>query len=74
MKKSKNLKNILAKYYSVPMINRILRGERKPSYEMMLTLEKEHNIPFCAWQDIESFISKNIPNNKNKKKVCEEEK
>ncbi|KLD96726.1 hypothetical protein [Aliarcobacter butzleri] len=69
MKKSKNLKNILAKYYSVPMINRILRGERKPSYEMMLTLEKEHNIPFCAWQDIESFISKNIQKPKPNEKV-----
>lgn len=69
MKKSKNLKNILAKYYSVPMINRILRGERKPSYEMMLTLEKEHNIPFCAWQDIESFISKNIQKPKTNGKV-----
>ena len=55
--KRKELKLILQDYYSIPMSDMILRGIRKPNYENMLALEKEHNIPFTAWKDIKSFIS-----------------
>ena len=53
--KRKELKLILQDYYSIPMSDMILRGIRKPNYENMLALEKEHNIPFTAWKDIKSF-------------------
>ena len=63
MKTSKNIKKILLNYYSTPMINRILRGERKPSYEMMITLQETHKIPFTAWKDIKSFITDSVTSN-----------
>ncbi|MCI7586436.1 MAG: hypothetical protein SPE49_08305 [Campylobacter sp.] len=29
---------------------------KKPSYEVMLKLSKEHGIPFEAWQDIRAWL------------------
>jgi len=55
----RDLKNILRKHYKKVMIYKILNGERFPSYKKMLLLNKEHNIPFEAWEDIKSYIAKN---------------
>jgi len=76
MKKSK-FKQILQNYYSDSTVRAIVRGFRKPSYEIMLKLEDKHSIPFKAWRDIQSFISKDNnttivdqkSNTKNIKKV-----
>ena len=68
MKKEK-LKTILSQHYSKDGIKSILCGRMKPSYEVMLKLNKQHNIPFEAWKDIKSFINTNIPNTKNNTKV-----
>ncbi len=35
----------------------ILRGERKPKYEVMVELHQKHNIPFDIWLDIKSHIT-----------------
>lgn len=51
------LKQLLTKYYSVAGVNMILRGERKPSYEIMYQLNKSDNVPFTAWKDITTFIT-----------------
>nr|WP_129502115.1 hypothetical protein [Malaciobacter halophilus] len=55
--KRENLKQLLLKHYSVAGVNMILRGERKPSYEVMFQLSEKNNVPFTAWKDITSFIS-----------------
>jgi len=62
----KDLKSILNKHYKKAMICKILNGERSPSYKKMLLLNKEHNIPFEAWEDIKSYMSKNQPKENNK--------
>lgn len=67
--KREKLKIILLKYYSDVMANMILRGARKPKYEVMLQMHQNHNIPFTVWQDIKSFIQ---PNN-TKQKSSEQE-
>lgn len=55
--KREQLKQILLQYYSVAGVNMILRGDRKPSYETICLITKEHNIPFEAWLDIKSFVN-----------------
>ena len=52
----KQLKQILLKFYSIAMADMILRGIRKPSYEIICRLSKEHKIPFTAWLDIKSYL------------------
>lgn len=58
MKKEK-LKKILLEYYKEPSMFAILRGIRRPSYEVIVELHKKHNIPFDVWLDIKSFIKDN---------------
>jgi len=50
------LRTILSQYYSTPGINKILKGDRRPRYEIILELHRKHKIPFDAWIDIKSFI------------------
>lgn len=51
------LKNILMEYYVNSTANSILRGIRKPSYEVIVKIYKEHNIHFEAWLDINSYLN-----------------
>ena len=67
--KRQKLKSILSSYYSKDSVKSIFCGRMKPSYEVMLKLNKQHNIPFEAWKDIKSFINTNIPNTKENIKV-----
>jgi hypothetical protein len=62
--KKKILKQILLKYYKEPSMFAILRGIRKPSYEVVVELHKKHNIPFDAWLDIKSYIENDTKNDK----------
>jgi len=55
--KKENLKQILNKYYSLPMVRALMRGFRTPQLKTAIELEEQHNIPVCAWKDIKSFIS-----------------
>lgn len=55
--KRENLKQLLSKHYSIAGVNMILRGERKPSYDVMCQLCEKNDVPFTAWKDIKSFIS-----------------
>lgn len=70
-----NLKNILLKYYVDSASNHILRGIRKPSYEVMVELDKKHNIPFDIWTDIKSYLKNDtkdetvVSNTNQEKKV-----
>jgi len=59
----KKLKQILLNFYSVPMSNMLLRGQRKPSYKMICKLQSKHKIPFTAWKDIKSY-TQSIQNEK----------
>lgn len=53
----KEFKKILLEYYAKDSIKHILAGSlKKPSYEVMLKLSKEHGIPFEAWQDIRAWL------------------
>jgi hypothetical protein len=63
--KRKKIKQILVNYYSVAGADLILRGERKPKYEVIVELHKKHNIPFDVWLDIKSYIE-----NDTKKDSC----
>ena len=54
--KRKELKQILLKFYSTAMADMILRGIRKPSYEIICSLEEKYKIPFKTWLDIKSYI------------------
>ena len=54
---AKNIRAILLKNYSESASYHILKGIRKPSYENILRMYEEHNIPFEAWRDIKSFIN-----------------
>lgn len=54
--KRENLKKILLNYYADSASNHILRGDRKPSYEIIVKLHKKHNIPFDVWTDIKSYL------------------
>lgn len=62
----KQLKNILLQYYIDSSSNHILRGIRKPSYENMLSMYKEHQIPFTAWENIKSYISNDTKQDSSK--------
>ncbi|RXK03806.1 hypothetical protein CRV02_01015 [Arcobacter sp. CECT 8989] len=54
--KREQLFKILSSHYADRTVYAILGGTRKPNYEIMLKLNQEHNIPFTAWQDIESYM------------------
>ncbi len=64
----KKLKQILIKFYSVAMANMILRGERRPSYEIICQLHSKYEVPFNIWLDIKSYVS-NSNNTANKDKI-----
>jgi hypothetical protein len=57
--KREKLKKIL-KYFTEAdsTIRNWLNGTRKPSYPIMLKLNKDHDIPFEAWADIKAYIKK----------------
>ena len=57
--KRKELKQILLKFYSTAMTDMILRGVRKPSYEIICQLAKDYKIPFTAWLNIKSYLENN---------------
>ena len=59
------LKQALRKYYSVSGTNLILRGERRPSYKVIVELHKHHNIPFDIWLDIRQYIDKKEQNSQS---------
>lgn len=75
-----HIKNILKCELST--VSRYLTGKRAIRLSSALKISKELNVPIEIFTDEKiqvkyfgkSFISKNIPNNKNKKKVCEEKK
>lgn len=58
----KKIKQILLNYYSNAGTDMILRGERKPKYEVIVELHKKHKIPFDVWLDIKSYIENNTKN------------
>lgn len=58
----KEIKTILLNYYSKPGTDMILRGERKPKYEVIVELHKKHNIPFDVWLDIKTYIENDTKN------------
>ena len=47
--KRNQLKEILSRYYKTAAVNHILRGIRRPSYEKIVAMHKEHGIPFDIW-------------------------
>ena len=53
--------------YKPASVKAIMCGIRKPSYENILKLYQNHNIPFEAWIDIKSYL-----NNTTKKKSVKE--
>ena len=67
--KRQKLKSILSSYYSKDGVKSIFCGRMKPSYEVMLKLNKQHNIPFEAWKDIKSFVTESVTQSKNNTKV-----
>ncbi|PZP12012.1 MAG: hypothetical protein DI602_10435 [Aliarcobacter butzleri] len=58
--KRDELKKILSKYYSKFTIESILSGRRKPSIEKRIVLNNEFDIPILAWENIKSYLGKNI--------------
>ena len=53
----KDLFKILQGYYkSEKTVYAILSGSRRPSYEKIMSLNREHDIPFDVWLDITSYI------------------
>lgn len=61
----KKLKQILINFYSVAMADMILRGDRRPSYEIICQLQSKYKIPFNVWLDIKSYLE-----NDTKKQSC----
>ena len=61
----KKLKQILINFYSVAMADMILRGDRRPSYEIICQLRSKYKIPFNVWLDIKSYLE-----NDTKKQSC----
>lgn len=51
----------LQEHYSYKMAIACVNATRKPSYQVMCTLDekRKNRIPFRAWKDIKSFISEN---------------
>lgn len=60
--KRKKLKQILLNFYSTAMVDMILRGIRKPSYEIICKLDAEFKIPFSVWLDIKTYIENDTKN------------
>ena len=55
----KKLKQILYKYTdATSTVISWLNGNRRPSYKIMVQLNKEHKIPFNAWEDIKGYLLK----------------
>lgn len=54
--KRENLKSILLNFYTDSASNHILRGIRKPSYDVIVELDKKHGVPFDVWTDIKSYL------------------
>ena len=50
------LKSVLEKEYKTRMVYGILGGTRRPSYDTMFKLKKEHDIPFEIWMNIKNHI------------------
>lgn len=59
--KRDEIKKILSKHYASATCDAILRGDRKPKYEVMIKLAQDSNIPFDAWLNIQSFIANHTP-------------
>jgi len=70
--KKNNLKKVLSKFYEASTVNAIARGDRRPSYEMIIKLHEDFNIPFTAWKDIKSFINESITSSETKNKYRKE--
>lgn len=68
--KRNTLFKILQNFYADKSVYAILNGTRKPNYEIMLKLNQEHNIPFTAWQDIESYMQ-SVQNEESSNEVRE---
>ena len=59
MEKSK-LKEILKEYTkSSSTLTKWINGERRPGYEILISLENNHGIPFKAWKNIKSYLQSN---------------
>ncbi len=53
----KKLKQILYKYTdATSTVISWLNGSRRPSYEIIMKLHKDHKIPFEAWEDIKVYL------------------
>jgi len=65
----KKLKLILLKYYKEVSVYPILRGDKKPSYEVILKLHKIHKIPFEVWADIKLYIKNDTKKSKETSSV-----
>ena len=53
----KEIVKILSQHFASSTIRSYLSGHRKPTYERMIMLYKEHNLPFDIWLDIKAFIT-----------------
>ena len=56
----------LLKHYKEKMVYAILSGNRKPSLEVIISLQKSINIPAEVWLDIKSYIRENNTKQKSK--------
>ncbi|BCD59612.1 hypothetical protein NitYY0814_C0363 [Nitratiruptor sp. YY08-14] len=52
-------KRVLGYKPSTPLVNMILRGDRKPNPEVRFDLHQRGVIPFSAWLDIKSYLNHN---------------
>ena len=68
MTKNKLIK-LLQEHYSYKMANACINGKRKPSYEVMCSLNEKHKIPFTAWKDIKSYVTEIVTNTEKIEKV-----
>lgn len=68
------LKNILLKYYVGSTANSVLRGVRKPSYDVIVELAKEHDIPFDIWLDIKSYLKNDTKQDSDESNTINERK
>lgn len=53
----KKLKKILLKHYAEPSMFAILRGIRRPSYELILKMYKEDKVPFDIWENLQAKLT-----------------
>ena len=71
--KRETLRSILKKSgYSDVAVRKIISGERRPSYEKIIRLNRDHRIPFVAWADIRSYIQPNDTANHSNKAIINE--